>query len=203
MTNPKTLNMYLAIILIVVLLLFAGQKMFGQTVAGIYARTRKRLTVQLPPDNPQFETAAPQNNTTAPPPANNAATKADATWADNPTQVFANFKPHEFDSPDAPGSGMNMRLSTLQMLQNARNIAALPFKINSGFRTIAHNNKVKGVKNSAHTRGYAIDIATTTATQAKVIAALRSAGFKRIGIYKTFVHADNDPNLPTPATWYY
>lgn len=193
--------MYLTIAIIILLLLFAGQKMFGQTALGIYHRARKRLTVQIPPDDPQNEAPATptQNNATPTPPTATAA----QTWADNPTQVFPNFKPHEFDSPDAPGSGRNMRLTTLAMLQNARNIAGIPFKINSGYRTKAHNAKVKGVKNSAHTRGYAIDIATTTATQPKIIAALRSAGFRRIGIYKTFVHADNDPSLPTPATWYY
>jgi len=203
MPNPKSINMYLIIAAIAILLLFAGQKMFGQSIAGIYARTRKRLTVQLPPDDPQSEADTATQNNAAPATTTNGSPKANAIWADEPGRAFKNFKPYEFDSPDAPGSGMNMRLSTLVMLQNARNIANIPFKINSGYRTIAHNNKVNGVKNSAHTRGYAVDIATTTATQTNIISALRAAGFKRIGIYKTFVHADNDPSKPTPATWYY
>lgn len=184
---------------VILLLLFAGQKTFGQTIAGIYHRTRKRLTVQIPPDNAQNETNLPTNNNTT---QNNNFINS-PIWKEYPNQTFPNFKPYEFDSPDAPGSGMNMHLSTLQMLQQARTIAGIPFKINSGYRTKAHNAKVGGVKNSSHTRGYAIDIATTTATQPKIIAALRSAGFRRIGIYKSFVHADNDPSLPTPATWYY
>lgn len=196
--DTKTMYIITGIALIV-LLLFGGNKVFGQSIQGIYARARKRLTVQLPPDNAAFE-VSPQNN-------NNTGTVIEPvemkTWADNPTQVFPNFKPHEFDSPDVAGSGMNMHLSTLSMLQNARNIAGISFKINSGYRTKAHNAKVNGVKNSAHTKGYAIDISTSTATQTKIISALKAAGFKRIGIGKTFVHADNDPALPTPATWYY
>jgi len=51
------------------------------------------------------------------------------------------FKSTEFDSPDVPGSGKNMQHSTLLMLCEARKIADVPFKINSGFRSKAHNKK--------------------------------------------------------------
>lgn len=113
------------------------------------------------------------------------------------------FSISEFDSPDVYGSGKNMHNSTLLMLDKAREIAGVPFKINSGYRTKAHNAKLKGaVKNSSHTRGYAADIHTTPKTAKVIEQALRKAGFKRIGKYNTFIHADNDPSKPTPATWY-
>ena len=70
------------------------------------------------------------------------------------------FNTSEFDSPDVPGSGKNMQHSTLLMLCEARKIADVPFKINSGYRTEAHNSKVGGVTNSAHLKGYAADIST-------------------------------------------
>lgn len=115
------------------------------------------------------------------------------------------FDISDFDSKDRDGSGKgtgaNMQRSTLEMLDKARDIAGVPFVINSGFRTKAHNAFVGGSPNSSHTRGYAADIRTTPATQDKIVSALREAGFKRIGIYRNFVHADNDPSLPTPATW--
>ncbi|MDO9554531.1 D-Ala-D-Ala carboxypeptidase family metallohydrolase [Rhodonellum sp.] len=115
------------------------------------------------------------------------------------------FKISEFDSKDADGSGKGtgskMQPCTLIMLDRAREIADIPFAVASGYRTPSHNKKVGGVSNSAHTLGYAVDIRTTPATQQKVINALREAGFKRIGIYRTFVHADNDPSKPSPATW--
>lgn len=115
------------------------------------------------------------------------------------------FNLSEFDSKDADGSGKGtgarMQRSTLEMLDRAREIAGVPFVINSGFRTEAHNRAIGGSRNSSHMRGYAADIRTTPLTQELIISALRAAGFQRIGIYRTFVHADNDPNLPSPATW--
>lgn len=114
---------------------------------------------------------------------------------------FFNIK--EFDSPDKPGSGSMMKASTLAMLDKARSIAGIPFKIESGYRTVEHNKEVGGVANSAHTRGYAADIVTTPGTRDKIIKALVQAGFKRIGIGTNFVHADNDPSLPQNTAWGY
>jgi hypothetical protein len=112
------------------------------------------------------------------------------------------FKTSEFDSPDIPGSGKNMQTSTLQMLCEARKIADVPFKINSGYRSPAHNTKVKGVSNSAHLKGYAADISTPNGKhQETIVKALRQAGFKRFGIYNNFVHADNDPSKKQMVAW--
>lgn len=115
------------------------------------------------------------------------------------------FQLSEFDSRDPDGSGRGtgslMQPSTLEMLDRARAIAGVPFVINSGFRTPAQNTRVGGSRNSAHLRGFAVDIRTTPATQDIIVSALREVGFRRIGIYRTFVHADNDPSLPAPATW--
>lgn len=122
----------------------------------------------------------------------------------NRKMVLAFFKLSEFDSPDAPGSGGQMRASTLKMLDKAREYAGIPFFITSGVRTDSHNKAVGGVKDSAHPRGYAVDIRTLTLSdQKKVVKALVKAGFKRIGIGKNFVHADNDPLKPSPAAWGY
>ena len=112
------------------------------------------------------------------------------------------FNTSEFDSPDLQGSGKNMQHSTLLMLCEARKIANVPFKINSGFRTVEHNKAVGGVVNSAHTRGYAADISTPKGKNQKLIVkALRQAGFKRFGIYTNFIHVDNDPIKKQFAYW--
>jgi len=112
------------------------------------------------------------------------------------------FNTSEFDSPDVPGTGKKMQHSTLQMLCEARKIADVPFKINSGYRTIAHNSKVKGVSNSAHLKGYAADISTPNGKhQKEIVIALRQAGFKRFGVYKNFVHTDNDPSKKQFVAW--
>jgi len=42
------------------------------------------------------------------------------------------FKHEEFASPDVPHSGEYMDADFLEMLDHARHIAGIPFKINSG-----------------------------------------------------------------------
>ncbi len=114
------------------------------------------------------------------------------------------FDISEFDSPDEVGSGRYMQSSTLQMLDDARSIAGIPFKITSGFRTKSHNAYVGGKKGSSHLYGYAVDIAVGSSHQrATVLNALIKAGFRRIGIAKTFIHADNDPDKSQDVFWVY
>lgn len=115
-----------------------------------------------------------------------------------------NFKLSEFDSPDAPGSGNNMNPEFLVKLDNARTLAGIPFKINSGFRTKEHNSKVKGVKGSSHCLGYAADIhANEPRARLLIVSALLRAGFNRIGIAEGFIHVDNDPTKDKNCIWLY
>ncbi len=112
------------------------------------------------------------------------------------------FKLSEFDSRDMPGSGLNMQPSMLAMIDQAREFAGVPFTINSGYRTPSHNKAVGGSPTSSHLKGYAADIAVNPMNRDRVMAGLIRAGFKRVGIAKTFIHVDNDPVKPN-ATWYY
>ena len=114
-----------------------------------------------------------------------------------------NFKFEEFASPDLKGSGVNMDIGFLQMLDNARTIADVPFKINSGYRTEKHNKKVGGKKTSSHLRGFAADISCTdSSNRQKITSALIKAGFNRLGIADSFIHVDNDSSKK-PAIWLY
>lgn len=115
------------------------------------------------------------------------------------------FKLAEFDSPDLPGSGKQMKPEFLQKLDAARAAAGIPFKINSGFRTAAHNAKLKGsVVDSSHCAGWAADIHCSESIQRyTIVKALISAGFNRIGIANTFIHVDCDPTKPKNVTWLY
>ena len=119
------------------------------------------------------------------------------------------FELSEFDSPDEVGSGSNMDNAFLQMLDDARGIAGIPFRITSGFRTPSHNAYVGGVqpslksKGSSHLFGYAADIYCKSGADREVIvAALIKAGFRRIGIANTFIHCDNDPDKNN-SIWLY
>jgi zinc D-Ala-D-Ala carboxypeptidase len=119
------------------------------------------------------------------------------------------FQLSEFDSPDAPGSGAKMDKEFLALLDEARHLAGVPFKVNSGYRTQAHHNSLakkgfKTAKNSAHLRGFAADIhAPDSRTRYAILQALIKVGFNRIGVANTFIHVDNDPSLPEEVIWTY
>jgi len=114
------------------------------------------------------------------------------------------FKHSEFDSPDKPGSGNNMSPVLLGMLDAARKHYGKPIKVNSGFRTKEHNTKVGGVSTSSHLKGLAVDINIDgSANRFAIYEALRKVGFKRLGIAKTFIHADIDPNKSPNVMWVY
>jgi len=115
------------------------------------------------------------------------------------------FRLEEFDSPDEPGSGRRMCGDFLFMLDEARDIAQVPFRITSGVRSISHNKAVGGTENSSHLRGKAADIAcSTSAERFRIVAALIAVGFNRIGIGETFIHVDNDDEIKTPGVvWLY
>ena len=114
------------------------------------------------------------------------------------------FNIEEFDSPDEPGSGQYMDDDFLEMLDKARQFAGIPFVINSGYRTKAHNAKVGGLKNSAHLDGFAADIRCHGSRERMyIVGALLEAGFNRIGIGNGFIHVDNDPTKPEDVIWTY
>ena len=118
------------------------------------------------------------------------------------------FTYKEFDSPDEPGSGKNMRHDFLELLDFAREESGTSFKITSGFRTEAYNKDLlkrgyKASKNSSHLKGCAADISCTDSVKRSLIVrALINVGFTRLGIAKSFIHVDNDSNKPD-AIWLY
>lgn len=129
---------------------------------------------------------------------------------------FPDFSPAEFDSADLPGSGSKMQSSTLTKLQEAREIsrqmakklhglhADCPYIINSGFRTPEHNEKEGGSSNSSHLKGHAVDIAAKSSRDRYLILmGLLQAGFHRIGIGNTFIHADDDYYKDARVIWLY
>jgi len=117
------------------------------------------------------------------------------------------FQLSEFDSSDAPGSGSNMDPYFLQLLDIIRGEANIPFRVNSGYRTEAHNAdpKVGGKKNSAHRLGKAVDIQADSGYEKfAIVSAAIKHGIKRIGIGKDFIHLDNAiTDLPWPTIWLY
>jgi len=103
---------------------------------------------------------------------------------------------------------LNFSKDTKLKLNLARALAGIPFILNSACRCKAHNTEVGGKENSSHLcegqECTAVDIKATTSRQRYLIlAALIGAGFNRIGIAKTFVHADADPTKDEKVIWLY
>ena len=114
------------------------------------------------------------------------------------------FRPHEFDSPDAPGSGFGMSLPFVRKLDKLRDAVNMPLIVVSGYRTEIHNAKVGGVDSSAHERGQAVDIrALSSQTKFRILEAAFKLGFRRIGIGSTFVHIDDSITHPQDVVWTY
>lgn len=98
----------------------------------------------------------------------------------------------------------NIDADFLWHLNQAREIAGIPFRITSACRCEKHNRDVGGVDSSAHVRGYAADIAVRGDRERyTVLNALIKAGFRRIGIARDFIHVDLDPAKNSPVIWQY
>ena len=125
------------------------------------------------------------------------------------------FKLSEFDGKNEkgeriPGTGGNIRASTLIKCDELRVRFGKPLIVASGYRTPERNKQVGGVKNSSHLLGYAVDwknIAPQPSEwDTELIAFLDAAwaaGFRRFGIMATGIHTDDDPTKGSPAIWDY
>lgn len=125
------------------------------------------------------------------------------------------FKLSEFDSKLEKGSGKNMKKSTLDKLEKAREIYGQKISINSAFRVEADYQRIKSqgfeiARNSSHFLGYAVDLRPTdfalganSLNWMPLLNALWDAGFRRFGIMRGAIHVDDDPGKPSPAMWKY
>lgn len=114
------------------------------------------------------------------------------------------FKEQEFERCIPSCKITDVSPDSLARLDRAREIAGVPFVINSAYRSpgwdIAHGRSGRG----AHTCGRAFDIRCTSASDRwKMVVGLLAAGFTRLGISRTFIHADDDADLSHPIIWTY
>ncbi len=92
----------------------------------------------------------------------------------------------------------------LDKMNEVREFAGVPIYVNSWTRCELHNEEVGGSPTSTHKEGIATDIRLnknknsqmTPYERSVLTVALVMAGFKRIIYYKTFIHADMDPQKP-------
>ena len=92
----------------------------------------------------------------------------------------------------------------LAKLDKARELANIPFTINSAYRNADQNARAGGKPNSSHLKGLAVDIrANDSSTRYMVLNALISVGFNRIGVASTFIHVDDDKEKANNVIWTY
>ena len=97
----------------------------------------------------------------------------------------------------------NMSKEFLFVLDEAREVSGIPFIINSAYRSPEHPLSIKN-PSSSHIKGLAVDIkATDSKTRFKIVQALITVGFTRIGIADTFIHVDLDLDKTQNVIWTY
>ncbi len=91
----------------------------------------------------------------------------------------------------------------MELTDRARGRAGIPFIVNSGYRC-PKNNAAAGSTSSVHPRGYAVDIAVNNSRERSlVVDAFKAEGVTRVGIARSFVHADIDPEKSPDVIWLY
>lgn len=109
------------------------------------------------------------------------------------------FKRSEFGVGE-PGVQPDERL--VRLLDEARAVAGVPFKITSGLRSRERNKQVGGADTSAHLTGHAVDIRCPTSRHRfLMLQALLEVGFERIGVYPAHLHVDTSPSSPAAVIW--
>lgn len=113
------------------------------------------------------------------------------------------FKHEEFECKCGCGTNI-ISQKLVDRLNLARHIAGVPFVINSGCRCENHNAEIGGSKTSSHLLGLAVDIKVNNdADRFLILNGLIKAGFARIGVAKTFIHADIDRAKNQNRLWIY
>ena len=114
------------------------------------------------------------------------------------------FSEGEFNRCSPSCSLQDMKQTTISKLDTAREVAGIPFVLTSAYRSSEHDRSKGRSGTGAHTIGRAIDIrCNTSRNRFLVVNALLKAGFKRIGVGKTFVHADDSETHDQEVIWLY
>ena len=109
----------------------------------------------------------------------------------------AYFSPREMASR---GDGsIRLVIAAGQRLDALRRLLGRPLVVHSAYRDPLHNARVGGAPLSRHKVGDAFDLrADGSIPRRELLGAAREAGFRGIGLYRSFIHLDCRPR---PACW--
>jgi zinc D-Ala-D-Ala carboxypeptidase len=112
------------------------------------------------------------------------------------------FKKEEFWCPCCGKE--KMQPDFLLMMDTIRMLHGGPLYINSGWRCESHNTDIGGALNSAHPRGWAVDISVLGSRKRyELMSICFRVGITRMGVMNTALHIDMDPDLPQNVIWDY
>ena len=112
------------------------------------------------------------------------------------------FKPEEFQWCKPACKIDDMDEDFMRKLDDARSICSYKFVLNSAYRSPEYEIQHGRSGTSSHCKGLAVDISCLTSQcRLKMLLALLSVGFRRIGIYPSFLHVDSDISKPA-SIWY-
>jgi len=117
-------------------------------------------------------------------------------------RLATNFTAREFICSCCGAEGIKDDLVFhLQMVRDLLSIHRVMI-ITSGYRCEKHNREVGGIEGSAHIKGLAADIKYDDVSHKfMLIHAIMKVGFKRIGIYDSFIHVDLDETKAQMVMW--
>lgn len=114
------------------------------------------------------------------------------------------FTESEFKRCTPSCSLQDMNQETMNKLDRAREIAGIPFVLNSAYRSPEWEKDHDRSGDGSHPHRCAVDIRCNTyQNRMKIVSALLKVGFRRIGIGRTYIHVDDDPTKTQDVIWDY
>lgn len=125
-------------------------------------------------------------------------------WNVDNEQITQNFSRSEFACRCTCGAN-DISVDLVRRLQEVRDRLGQPMRITSGVRCSSHNASVKGSAGSSHLEGNstAVDIDCDNSVYRQKLLEAMMPVMDRIGIAKTFIHCDVDPNKTAGVVWLY
>ena len=121
-------------------------------------------------------------------------------------KISPNFYLDEFECKCSCGAN-DISMDLVRRIQEVRDTLGEPMRITSGVRCSSHNASpsVGGSPNSSHIEGNstAVDIACHNSVYRQKLLKSIMPVFDRVGIAKTFIHCDVDPNKTAGVIWLY
>lgn len=118
-----------------------------------------------------------------------------------------NFSRAEFECQCGCGAD-SISMDLIRRLQEVRDALGQPMRVTSGVRCSTHNTNIGGSFKSSHVpdssgTSYAVDIACDNSRYRQKLLTAMMPIMDRIGIAKTFLHCDVDPNKTAEVIWLY